>query len=114
MVECDYCPERGDIVWLDFDPQSGHEQKGRRPAIVVSPKTYNSKAGLALFCPITSQIKGYPFEVMLPSNFPVTGVIISDQVKSLDWKNRNAEFVIKAPQQMLFEVINKLAALLKM
>jgi len=113
MVVVDYCPERGDIVWLDFDPQSGHEQKGRRPAIVISPKIYNSKAGLALFCPITNQIKGYPFEVQLPSNLPVTGVIISDQMKSFDWKIRNAELIVKAPKKVLLEVINKFSTLVK-
>lgn len=113
MVTSDYCPERGDIVWLDFDPQSSHEQKGRRPAIVISPKIYNSKSGLALFCPITNQIKGYPFEVMLPSNLPVTGVVISDQVKSLDWKVRNAEFIVTAPRNVLNEAINKFSTLVK-
>jgi mRNA interferase MazF len=111
MVVVDYCPERGDIVWLEFDPQSGHEQKGRRPAIVISPKIYNSKTGLALFCPITNQVKGYPFEVILPSNLHVTGVIISDQIKSLDWKIRNAEFIVKAPKKVLLEVINKFLTL---
>jgi len=113
MLTSDYCPERGDIVWLDFDPQSGHEQKGRRPAIVISPKIYNSKSGLALFCPITNQIKGYPFEVMLPSNLPVTGVVISDQVKSLDWKVRNAELIVTAPRNVLIEAINKFSTLVK-
>ena len=113
MVTSDYCPERGDIVWLDFDPQSGYEQKGRRSAIVISPKIYNSKSGLALFCPITNQIKGYPFEVMLPSNLPVTGVVISDQVKSLDWKVRNAEFIVTAPRNVLNEAINKFSTLVK-
>ncbi len=113
MVESDYCPERGDIVWLDLDPQSGHEQKGRRPAIVLSPKIYNSKSGLALFCPITNQIKDYPFEVQLPSNLPVSGVIISDQVKSLDWKIRNAEFIVKAPRNVLNETLSKFSTLVK-
>lgn len=114
MVESDYCPERGDIVWLDFDPQSGHEQKGRRPALVISPKIYNSKTKLALFCPITNQIKGYPFEVILPPNMSVTGAIIPDQIKSLDWKRRNAEFIIKAPNQIINETINKFSTLVKL
>jgi len=113
MVASDYCPERGDIVWLDFNPQSGHEQKGRRPAIVISPKIYNSKVGLALFCPITNQVKGYPFEVVLPSNLPVSGVIISDQIKSLDWQVRNAEFIVRAPNHILNETINKFSTLVK-
>lgn len=113
MLVSDYCPDRGDIVWLDFDPQSGHEQKGRRPAIVVSPKIYNSKTGLALFCPITNQVKGYPFEVMLPSNLDVTGVIIADQIKSLDWKVRNVEFIVRAPKNILNETMNKFSTLIK-
>jgi len=113
MVVSDYCPERGDIVWLDFDPQSGHEQKGRRPAIVLSPKIYNSKTGLALFCPVTNQAKGYPFEVKLPANLRIRGVIISDQIKSLDWKIRNAEFIVKAPENLLNEAINKFSTLVK-
>ncbi|NLO20048.1 MAG: endoribonuclease MazF [Ignavibacteria bacterium] len=113
MVTSDYCPERGDVLWLDFDPQSGHEQKGRRPAIVLSPKIYNSKTGLALFCPITNKSKGYPFEVMLPLNFPITGVVISDQIKSLDWRIRNAEFIVKAPKIVLNEVVNKFSTLVK-
>lgn len=114
MVASDYYPERGDIVWLDFDPQSGHEQKGRRPAIVISPKIYNSKTGLALLCPITNQVKGYPFEVILPSNLTVTGVIIADQIKSLDWKVRNAEFIVKAPKNVLNETMNKFLTLVKL
>ena len=113
MVESNYCPERGDIVWLDFDPHSGQEQKGRRPAIVLSPKIYNAKTGLALFCPITNQIKGYPFEVLLPLKLPVTGVIISDHIKSLDWQIRNAEFIVKAPNQILNETLNKFSTLVK-
>lgn len=113
MLVSDYCPDRGDIVWLDFDPQSGHEQKGRRPAIVVSPKIYNSKTGLALFCPITNQVKGYPFEVMLASNLDVTGVIIADQIKSLDWKVRNVEFIVRAPKNILNETMNKFSTLIK-
>lgn len=79
-----YIPERGDVVWIDMKPQAGHEQSGRRPAVVLSPSVYNSKVGLALFCPITSQIKGYPFEVNMPKAFQVSGTILSDQVKSLD------------------------------
>lgn len=114
MVVSDYCPERGDIVWLDFDPQSGHEQKSRRPAIVISPKIYDSKTGLALFCPITNQVKGYPFEVLLPANLAVTGVIIADQIKSLDWKVRNAEFIVKAPKNVLNETMNKFLTLVKL
>jgi len=86
-----YVPERGDLVWLTFNPQAGHKQAGRRPAVVLSPKAYNGKVGLALFCPITSQVKGYPFEVRLPEGLPVSGSILADQVKSLDWQARQIE-----------------------
>lgn len=92
-----YVPRRGDAVWLDFDPQSGHEQSGRRPALVLSPETYNRKTGLAVLCPITSQVKGYPFEVGLPSGLPVKGVILADQVKSLDWRARKVALIKKLP-----------------
>lgn len=114
MVADVYCPERGDIVWLDFDPQTGHEQKSRRPAIVISPKIYNIKTNLALFCPITSQFKGYPFEVQLPEKLPISGVIISDQIKSLDWKVRNAKLITKAPPKTILEVIKKFSTLVKL
>jgi mRNA interferase MazF len=107
-----YIPAKGDIVWLDFNPQSGHEQAGRRPALVISPIHYNEKTDLAIFCPITSQVKGYPFEVNLPDGFPVSGVILSDQIKSLDWKVRNAEFICNLPDQLLSETLNKLNVLI--
>lgn len=99
-----YVPERGDVVWITFNPQAGHEQAGRRPAIVLSPKADNGKVGLALLCPIKSQIKGYPFEVEIPDGLPVSGVILSDQVKSLDWKARNAEKVCSAIKRVLQRV----------
>src|SRR5215218_2502163 len=86
-------PDRGDVVWLDFNPQTGHEQAGRRPALVLSPVAYNRKVGLALVCPITSQVKGYPFEVQMPEGTEVAGVILADQVKSLDWRARRAKVV---------------------
>lgn len=105
MVNDAYIPEKGDLVWLDFDPQRGHEQKGRRPAIVVSQKIYNRKVGLTLFCPITSHIKGYPFEILL-SNHAINGCILSDQVKSLDWHQRNCEFIEKAFDDEITAVIN--------
>ena len=107
-----YVPDRGDIVWLQFNPQAGHEQAGHRPALVVSPKSYNQKVGLALFCPITSHIKGYPFEVLLPQEIDVTGVILSDQVKSLDWRVRKAEFKESLPEEVVDEVLAKLRTLL--
>lgn len=108
-----YCPQRGDIVWLSFNPQAGHEQAGHRPALVLSPRGYNHKVGLALFCPITSQTKGYPFEVSIPRNLPAAGVILSDQVKSLDWKSRRAAFCCKLPHAALQEVIAKLGTLIE-
>ena len=109
-----YIPERGDFVWLQFNPQTGHEQAGHRPALVLSPSSYNSKVGLALLCPITSQVKGYPFEVAVPSLYPtLKGVILADQVKSLDWRSRKAKLIDKAPSETLEEVLGKLTALLQ-
>ena len=107
-----YVPERGDIVWLNFTTQSGHEQMGKRPAIVLSPKQYNIKVGLAVFCPITSHQKGYPFEVELAKNMKISGVILSDQIKSLDWKARSAKFIDKVPESVLNECSLKIKALL--
>ncbi|MBF0245618.1 MAG: endoribonuclease MazF [Planctomycetes bacterium] len=106
-----YCPDRGDVVWLQFNPQCGHEQAGLRPALVVSPRSYNSKVGLALFCPITSQAKGYPFEVVLADN-SIKGVILSDQLKSLDWKSRNIRFICNVNQSIINQVIGKFNTLL--
>ena len=107
-----YVPERGDLIWLSFSPQAGHEQAGRRPALVLSPIAYNRRVGLALLCPITNQRKGYPFEVLLPDGLPVTGVILSDQVRSLDWRSRNAVFETTLPAHVTQEVLLKLATLL--
>lgn len=107
-----YCPNRGDIVWLTFSPQAGHEQAGRRPALVLSPESYNRKVGLALFCPITSQVKGYPFEVAVPPGFEVSGVVLSDQVKSLDWKARTVHLECRVSPETLQEVVAKLGTLL--
>ncbi len=107
-----YVPERGDMVWLTFNPQAGHEQAGRRPAVVLSPAAYNGKVGLALVCPVTNQQKGYPFEVMVPPNAGITGVILADQLKSLDWRVRQAELIGKLPEHTLSEVFAKLKTLL--
>jgi len=107
-----YIPDCGDVIWLDFDPQSGHEQAGKRPALVLSPQAYNAKTSLAVVCPVTSQIKGYPFEVKLPENGKVSGVVLSDQIKSLDWHARNAAFVQSLPPDVLTDVRNKIKALL--
>jgi mRNA interferase MazF len=108
-----YIPDRGDAVWINLNPQAGHEQTGRRPAVVLSPGTYNEKVGLAIFCPITNQIKGYPFEVIVPQGLKVTGAILSDQVKSLDWKVRNTEFYDKIPESVVLEIFKKLSTLLR-
>lgn len=113
MVEPGYVPDRGDLVWLDFNPQSGREQMGRRPALVVSPRKYNAKTNLALFLPITSQVKGYPFEVKLLDNMSTKGVIIADQIKSLDWMHRHAEFIEKAPNSITQECLKKVLLLLQ-
>jgi mRNA interferase MazF len=107
-----YIPERGHIVWLDFDPQLGREQAGRRPSLVLSPKSYNKAAQLILCVPITSKIKGYPFEVTLPEDSAVKGVILADQVKSFDWTKRKAKFIGSLPLETLQEVFKKLASLL--
>ena len=107
-----YVPERGDAVWLDFNPQVGSEQAGRRPAVVLSPLAYNRKVGLALLCPITNQVKGYPFEVPIPDGLPVTGVVLADQVKSLDWRRRNAELIARLPHHVVREVVNMVGIIL--
>lgn len=107
-----YVPERGHIIWLMFTPQAGHEQAGRRPAVVLSPVTYNRRVGLAIVCPTTNQHKGYPFEVRIPEQLPVTGVILSDQVKSLDWRARRAEYICALPDATITEVLRKVNALL--
>jgi mRNA interferase MazF len=107
-----YAPRRGDVVRLTFNPQAGHEQAGRRPAVVLSPLAYNAKVGLALLCPITNQVKGYPFEVSIPDKLPVTGVILADQIKSLDWRAREAEFVCTLPTTVIREVLLKMELLL--
>jgi len=106
-----YVPDRGDAVWLTADPYAGHEQAGRRPAVVVSPRRYNGRSGLALFCPVTSQIKGYPFEVLLPSALPIEGAILSDQVRSLDWRARKAARICALPSGTIEEVVGKLQTL---
>ena len=107
-----YVPERGDVIWLSFNPQAGHEQAGRRPAVVLSPKEYNSKVGLTILCPITNLVKGYPFEVIIPEECEAQGVILSDQVKSLDWSVRDAEFFCRVPDEVVNEVLGKLLTLL--
>lgn len=109
-----YVPQCGDVVWITLNPQAGHEQTGSRPAVVLSPKSYNGKIGLAIFCPITSQVKGYPFEVLLPGGMPIAGAILSDQVKSLDWRARNAELICALPPETISEAMQKLGTLLSL
>lgn len=107
-----YVPDRGDLIWLDFDPQRGHEQRGTRPALVLSPRAYNAKVGLAVCCPVTSQAKGYPFEVAVPPGLPVQGVVLADHVKNLDWKARRARFACALPRESVDETAHKLSALI--
>jgi mRNA interferase MazF len=105
-------PDSGDIVWMALDPALGHEQKGRRPVLVLSPASYNGKVGLAICCPVTGQIKGYPFEVVLPAGLPVRGVILADQLRSLDWRSRQAEIACTLPRATVSEVMDRIAVLL--
>jgi mRNA interferase MazF len=107
-----YTPERGDVVWITLNPQAGHEQAGRRPAVVLSPSAYNGKVGLALLCPVTSQVKGYPFEVLIPEGLAVSGVVLADQVKSLDWRAREAEFACSLPSETVRDVLQRAIVLL--
>jgi mRNA interferase MazF len=106
-----YIPQRGDIVWITFNPQAEHEQAGRRPGLVLSPAAYNGKVGLAILCPITSKVKDYPFEVLIPEGLEIHGAILSDQVKSLDWRARQAEWVCRLPPETVEEVLLKLNTL---
>lgn len=108
----DYIPVRGDIVYLNFDPTKGHEQRGHRPAFVLSPRSYNAKSSLALFMPITKQQKGYPFEVLLPTELQIQGVILADQIKCLDWKARSVQFVESVPENVVEEVQAKIEPLI--
>jgi mRNA interferase MazF len=105
-----YVPEAGDIVWLRFSPQAGHKQTGHRPALVISPATYNGKTGLLLCCPMTTQVKGYPFEVTLSGSR--ASAVLADQVKSLDWKERKATYKGKARSDELASVRTKIIALI--
>ena len=107
-----YVPKRGDAVWLNLNPRAGHEQAGRRAAVVLSPQAYNGKVGLAVFCPITSQKKGYPFEVEIPAGLEVAGMVLADQVKSLDWRARNVELICPLPTRIVTEALEKLGVLL--
>lgn len=113
MVAAKHCPDRGDIGWISMDPQLGREQKGRRPAICLSPAFYNRKTGLAIFCPITSQVKGYPFEVPISGKSGIKGVVLSDQLKSFDWSKRNFEKIGECDKTQLTAVLSRSSKLLK-
>jgi mRNA interferase MazF len=114
MVKRGYIPDAGDVLWVEFSSQVGHEQAGRRPAIVLSlsPSSYNEKASLALLCPITSYAKGYPFEVVLPAGSRLRGVILADQLKSLDWQQRKAQKAGKIPPEVLNQVRKRIGMLI--
>ena len=112
MVARDPVPDRGDVVWISLHLQMGHEQAGRRPAVVLSRAAYNGRLGLALLCPITTQAKGFPFEVLLPAGLGIRGVVLADQGKSLDWRARQAETVTRIPEAVIDEVLRKARALL--
>ena len=112
MVARAYVPDAGDLVWLTFDPQAGHEQRGRRPALILSPRAYNLKARLVIACPITSHVKGYPFEVPLPPGRKISGVVLADHVKNLDWRARRVVFEAKAPADVVIDVRERLRVLL--
>jgi mRNA interferase MazF len=107
-----FTPDRGDLIWIDMHPQAGHEQSGRRPALVLSPAAYNGRTGLAVMCPVTGREKGYPFEVALPGSGDVTGVVLADQVRNLDWQARNATSGGTAPAGVVEEVLGKLGTLI--
>ncbi len=112
MRSTEYVPQRGDAVWINFNPRVGHEQAGHQPAVVVSPRAYNSKTRLAILCPITSQVKGYPFEVAIPTGLDITGVILADQVKSMDWQARNAALICPLPTEIVDAVLQRVETLL--
>jgi len=112
MVKIKYIPARGDIVWINFDPIKGHEQSGRRPAIVISPERYNLMSGRALFCPVTSKIKGHVFDVLINGN-DIKGSILTDQIRTLDFNKRNIIFIEKSSISIIDEVESKLLTLIR-
>lgn len=112
MVKRAYIPDAGDFVWMTFDPQAGHEQRGRRPALILSPRAYNARARLAIACPVTTQVTGYPFEVALPGGGAVGGVVLADHVENVDWEARRAQFAAKAPADVVTDVRERLRVLL--
>jgi mRNA interferase MazF len=108
-----YAPERGDVVWISLAPQAGQEQTGRRAAVVLSPQAYNSRVGLAVLCPITAHVKGYPFEVLIPPGLPIEGAVLADQVETLDWRAHRAELICSLPPAVVEEALGKLRTLLE-
>ena len=112
MNSIEYVPERGDVIWINFNPQAGYEQAGWRPAVVLSPGGYNCKTNLVLLCPITNQVKGYPFEVAIPVGLDVTVVILADQVKSMDWRARNAALICPLPPGTVDATLQRVGTLL--
>jgi mRNA interferase MazF len=113
MKQVFYAPERGDAVWISIVPQAARKQAARRPMVVLSPQAYNAKVGLALLCPITSQVKGYPFEVPVPPGLPISGTILADQAETLDWRNHRAELICSLPSPVIEETLGKLRTLLE-
>jgi len=109
----DYCPDAGDLVWIDLNPTVGHEQRGHRPAIVLTPRQYNAPSGLCIICPITIRPPGYPFEVAIPHRHSISGIILVDQVRSVPWEKRYVKMASIAPAELLDEVRERLAALLQ-
>jgi mRNA interferase MazF len=103
-----YIPDKGDVIWINFDPQAGREQGRLRPGLVLSPKNYNEIVGLLIGCPITSKIKEFPFEVRIPEGLEVKGIILADHIKSMDWKVRGSSFICKIPEEILEEVLLKI------
>jgi mRNA interferase MazF len=112
VVDREYVPDAGDLVWLDFTPQAGRQQAGRKPAVVLSPRSYNEKTSLVVVCPVTSHAKGYPFEVPVPPRQAIKGVILSDHLKGLDWRQRKAQKAGRIPVSLLTQVRDRIAALL--
>ena len=112
MVKARYVPDSGDLGWIDFDPHAGREQAGRRPALILTPAAYNEKAGLAVACPVTNQVKGYPFEVLLPTGATISGAVLCDHLKSIDWHARRLERAMRAPSPVMQQVRARIAALL--
>jgi mRNA interferase MazF len=112
-MSTNYIPDRGEVAWLELNfEDTTQAKKERKPAIIISPKAYNERTGLVIICPIKGKVKGYPFEVLIPDNMKITGVILADQVKSVNWKTRNIEYICKLPEEKFFEILSKLLTLL--